>query len=251
MAKPTFTEPESKKIWKLVEHASQSSHHDPVRTFRDFLTICRCALSFQRAEDEYLQTIEPYKAKNRLESLCKAFQIVVETPGKDLLGDVFQGGVTFGENGQFFTPDPICRMMNEMNAVTLRENRPVYVNDPACGSGRMMLNAVDCARGEGGVPAIVAVCNDVDSRCVNMAVVNLWMKCVTSRHSVRAYVIHGNTLTLETWRGFYVSKFNGIQELKDPENVMKWALESRKNGSQCEEGVQIVEETDSVQLQLF
>lgn len=222
MPKPSFTEPESKTIWKLIEQAATASHHDPIRAFRDFITMSRCALSFGRMEKEYLRNVEQYK--NKADRFAEAFAIVIDTPEKDLLGDVFQGGVTFGENGQFFTPDGICNLMTRMTPLELREDRPIYVNDPACGSGRMMLNSVDNAIGEGGIPAIVAILNDVDSRCVDMAAINMWMKCVSSQHSVRAYVTHSNTLTLETWRGFYVSKFGGIQELADPESVSKFGL---------------------------
>lgn len=73
-------------------------------------------------EDEYLQTIEKHKAgskgKRGVDVLARMFGILVDVTDKtraDILGDLFQGAITYGEKGQFLTPEPICQMMASMN----------------------------------------------------------------------------------------------------------------------------------------
>lgn len=47
------------------------------------------------------------------------------------------------ENGQFFTPDSICRLMSDITNADVEEKvshiGPVMVNDPTCGSARTLL----------------------------------------------------------------------------------------------------------------
>ncbi len=101
-------------------------------------------------EDEYLKTIERHKAGTKgnrgVDTLAQMFgnlvKIMDET-NADILGDLFQGAITYGENGQFLTPEPICQMMAKMNLPTEKtelEGRRT-VDDPCCGSGRMLLAA--------------------------------------------------------------------------------------------------------------
>lgn len=66
-------------------------------------------------EDEYLQTIERHKegskGKRGVDVLARMFGNLVDVTDKtraDILGDLFQGSITYGEKGQFLTPEAVC-----------------------------------------------------------------------------------------------------------------------------------------------
>lgn len=149
-------------------------------------------------EDAYLQTIERHKqgqAGHRgCDVLARMFATLVETmteTREDILGDLFQGSITYGERGQFLTPAPICRMMAQMSVPiedTGLEGRRT-VNDPACGSGRMLLAVADQQ------PHWHFVAHDVDIRCVHMTAINLALR------NLYGHVVHQNTLTLKSTTG--------------------------------------------------
>lgn len=121
----------------------------------------------------------------------------------DILGDIYHELRLNNEwNGQFFTPDNICRMMAEViNPVTdtTDHNGPITINEPSCGSGTMVIGAVwamkrknfDFQRNS------FFVAQDIDIRCVWMAYIQL------SLYGIPAVVIHGNTLTMEEWSRRY------------------------------------------------
>jgi hypothetical protein len=59
-------------------------------------------------EDEYLQTIEKHKAGERgkrgVDKLAEMFAVLVDITGRtreDIIGDLFQGGITYGEKASF------------------------------------------------------------------------------------------------------------------------------------------------------
>lgn len=191
----SFFYDESKAIWKLIERASLKSHFDCHRVFRDLLTMSVCALSRGEMEDKYAKTVKGYGepgGKNRaIDAMAEAFGIIVSNPGSDLLGDVFQGAITFGEAGQFFTPEPVCRLMSLLSGAN--EVQPGQrICDPACGSGRTLLAVAEVQ------PSAIFYGTDVDARCAMMTAINLAIR------GLRGIVTHGNTLTLDQYEQWYV-----------------------------------------------
>ncbi len=201
LAKKNFSYPESKEIWKLLEAASVRSHHNTRQVFEDFLTMSVCSLAGGTMEDEYMEIVPRYtegeKGKRAIDFIPQAFGALVEAmekTRKDILGDLFQGGVTFGENGQFFTPDHICDVMARMSMDEGIVGKRIF--DPACGSGRTLLAAADIA------PKNEFYGQDVDLRCVRMTAINLALR------NLYGYVIWGNSLAAEQ-RLTYRTGFNG------------------------------------------
>ena len=107
-----------------------------------------CALSGGQMEEQYLATVKKHtegkQGKRGCDSLAHAFGELtqaMEKTRKDILGDLFQGGITYGEAGQFLSPEAVCDAMAEMTVadadVPKGERRTVC--DPCCGSGRMLL----------------------------------------------------------------------------------------------------------------
>lgn len=120
----------------------------------------------------------------------------------DILGDIYHELRLNNEwNGQFFTPNHICRLMAQLANVDVPEDKegPITINEPSCGSGTMVIGAVWAMQRKGidYRRKSFFVAQDIDIRCVWMAYIQL------SLYGIPAVVIHGNTLTMETWSHWY------------------------------------------------
>ncbi len=159
----------SKIILRVADH--YGVHH----VFPDFLEIAVCALSLGSKEDHYLKIISKYKPKE-VQLLADAFTSLVcemDNDGdglKDCLGDFFMEHVSFGRNGQYFTPQPICDMMAML---TNPNGVGKTVADCACGSGRTLLAAARISRLNSFYGA------DIDRTCCLMAVINFCLNGMT------------------------------------------------------------------------
>lgn len=152
-------------------------------------------------EDEYMKLVPRYAevkhGDRAIDYFPKAFGALIEAmeaTHQDILGDIFQGGVTFGEHGQFFTPDPICDVMAQMSVSSEESGKRVL--DPACGSGRTLLAAAKIN------PKNEFYGVDLDHRCAQMTAINLAL------HNLNGWVVHGNSLSNEEWT-VYRTGFNG------------------------------------------
>jgi hypothetical protein len=107
---------------------------------------------------------------------------------RDYLGDLFQGAITHGQGGQFFTPESLSELMAQLTAD--QEQPASNVIDPCCGSGRLLLSAAKHHRGA------ELVGQDIDLRCVRMTAINLALR------NLYGYVLWGNSLRVEAKRGY-------------------------------------------------
>jgi hypothetical protein len=80
-----------------------------------------------------------------------------------VFGDFFMEHISHGHNGQFFTPEPICDLMAQLNEPIGFGQR---VLDCACGSGRILMAAAKINRNALFYGA------DVDRNCAMMCVIN-------------------------------------------------------------------------------
>lgn len=156
------------------------------------------ALAHPAMEEEYLETVERHKVgvagKRGCDLMAEMFANLVNAMTEtrdDILGDLFQGAITYGERGQFLTPEPVCRLMAQMNvpAEDTSLERRRTVNDPCCGSGRMLLAVAEQQ------PHWHFIAHDVDLRCVHMTAINLALR------NLYGHVVHQNTLTLKSPTG--------------------------------------------------
>jgi hypothetical protein len=133
-----------------------------------------------------------------LQPMLQTLLSAMMNEGRDILGDLFQGAITYGERGQFFTPDGVSHLMAELTAGDDQDEAASdvkMINDPACGSGRMLMDAALHH------PKAEVVGQDVDSRCVRMAAINLAMR------ACYGYVVCMNTLTCEAQFAYRVGSF--------------------------------------------
>ena len=168
-------------------------------------------------EEDYMKLVPRYsageKGKRAIDAFPEAFAALVEgmeKTRKDILGDIFEGAITFGENGQFFTPEHICTLMAQ---ITMNPEAKA-VSDPAVGSGRNLLAAAEIN------PHAEFYGQDVDLRCVRMTAINLALR------NLYGWVIWGDSLKNEKHL-IYRTGFNGkgvIERIipeKIPEPVRK------------------------------
>ena len=175
MAKEQFFHSESAAILKTLDEAAHRSGVSRGQVFEDYLHMSLCALSGGQMEEQYMATVKKHsegkKGKRSCDAIAQAFAMLVDAMEKtrqDILGDLFQGGITYGEAGQFLTPEPLCQMMAQMtlDGVETEGGDKKTIADPCCGSGRMLLAAADVQ------PHWDFVGQDIDLRCVRMTAIN-------------------------------------------------------------------------------
>jgi hypothetical protein len=137
--------------------------------FDGFLEMVICSLSLGAKEDRYLEIVRNYEKPDAY-LMAEAFgALVIEMDNngdglKDGFGDFYMEYLSYGRNGQFFTPEPICDIMARiLNPAGFGER----VADCCCGSGRMLLAAAKISRNSLFFGA------DIDRTCAMMCLINL------------------------------------------------------------------------------
>lgn len=201
---------------ELVEEIRKLSSSEGLNTvFTTFLEITATSIAAQMDPANAAERKKRYQeiaSKTKPESLtsyARMFALLYltirehENDPCDILGDIYHELRLNNEwNGQFFTPDNICRMMaqiiNPVDEFTDKE-KPVTINEPTCGSGTMIIGAIWAMQRQNFDYRHKAffVAQDIDIRCVWMAYIQL------SLYGIPAVVIHGNTLTVEEWSRWY------------------------------------------------
>jgi hypothetical protein len=199
--KEHFTLAASREILTDIDAAARAAGLSRGQAFDDFLTLIRCSLAGGTMEEEYLTTVRKGYDKGEegcrgIDQIAKTFGKLVfamEETGQDVLGDIFTSGITYGEGGQFFTPDPVCQLMAELTIPGDEQaGEPKIVNDPACGSGRLLLAVAKKH------PNWEFVGQDTDHRCAQMTAINLGL------HGLRGWAVWQNTLSLECYRVYRI-----------------------------------------------
>lgn len=199
--KEQFAIAASKGILAEIDAAADKAGLSRGQAFEDFLTLVRCSLAGGTMEEEYLATVRKgydrgEKGQRGIDHVPKAFAMLVnamEETKQDVLGDLFTGAITYGERGQFFTPEPVSQLMAELVASPNESGEKTQtVNDPTCGSGRFLLSMAKKH------PDWDFVGQDVDHRCAQMAAINMGL------NGLRGWAVWQNTLSLECFRVYRI-----------------------------------------------
>ena len=120
---------------------------------------------------------------------------------RDPMGDMFMERISYGQHGQFFTPDDLCVLCADILGIGDGNT----VSDPCCGSGRMLLAALKKAREvDGNEPKLYA--NDLSLTCAKMTLLNF---CV---NSVDGEVTCGDALKLD-YENFIFFKLDKVRNI--------------------------------------
>lgn len=199
MAREQFFYPETNDLLKLLDEAARRAGVSRGKCFEDFLHFATCTLSGSQLEEQYMQVVPQYsegaKGKRAIDSICELFGRAVAAMEdtrdevKDVLGDLYSGAITYGEAGQYYTPQAVTDVMAELATHDIdnedESNRRRSVLDCCCGSGRMLMSV---ARHH---PHWEFVGQDVDLRCVRLCAINMGLR------NMYGYAIWGDSLKVE------------------------------------------------------
>lgn len=189
-----------KTVTKLLEEVSSKSGRRPSEAFQAFMLLAACCVSCGQREDEYLAEAKRWDAPC-LELFSHALGALVEEmeahPFEDRLGPTYMEVSALGDlqhKGAFYTPPALCRMCAEMTIGYEFPDGPITVDEPACGSGGMMLACAAVLKDRGVAVSRMRVrCTDVDYCACNMCLINLTL------WGIPGEVVHGNALSLDEW----------------------------------------------------
>ena len=143
---------------------------------------------------------------------------------KDPLGNSFMERVSFGQNGQFFTPKTICDFMANIMDPHLES-----ISDPTCGSGRLLLSGLKKARKNNVEPHIHG--NDLSNTCAKMTLLNLLSNSASGivtcgdglRLDYNNYIfykidrlrfIYGQQIALSTYWEYTLSNADEVEDIR-------------------------------------
>lgn len=134
------------------------------RVWTDFVYISAYAISnpfdkrfFEEREKHYNEIISRYEKEeisNFVHMLAEVISAYIENTEQDFLGSIF-GELRLNNewSGQFFTPYNIGSMMSKIiledQIETKSKSEPITISDPCCGSGCLLIGAVNHARESG------------------------------------------------------------------------------------------------------
>ena len=162
---------------------------------------------YDEREEQYKQIMKNYSEKERktmAEIFGKIFGLlssVVYDDGvfSDYLGEIFMNCNMGNKNtGQFFTPYHVSKMCAKIAIGTPNkaDGKILTLCEPCCGSGGMVLAAMDVLKNDFGINYAMDCfvdCSDIDLRCVHMAYLQL------SLAGVPAIVKHQDALSGKIW----------------------------------------------------
>lgn len=165
--------------------------------FSDFLDLTLTLLCNNPTEHQRKLMQDTFADERRKAAFLTALKAYGEAAEgfHDPLGDMFMTRISHGQNGQFFTPEHICDFM-----ARIADPKDESINDPCCGSGRLLLAGLKVARESGNDPVIYA--NDLSYTCSQMCLMNLLF------NSAGGEVSCGNSLMmdLQNFRFFHIDR---------------------------------------------
>jgi len=177
--------------------------------FQDFLQITVCMyhkINIQYAckavdienEKLYFSVLKKY-SKHEINNFVNASRIFHEfeilNPYYDFLGNFYESFVSNGENGQFFTPEPIVELITKIISDSSFEKETIL--EPACGSGRMILISAKQN------PFRIFTAIDLDYNCCLMTIINTFL------HGLKGFVYHQDFLCQTIYNAWSVN-MNGV-----------------------------------------
>lgn len=212
-------------------------------TFTDLLDTIICGMVLLDEKSLKRNPTKDYSANDveAMKVLFENFGTIADNNGEglhDALGDIFMEHLSFGRNGQYFTPQPLCDMMTQLTFHQQDIKPGQSVNDCACGSGRMLLAAAKLSK------ELRFYGSDIDLTCVKMATVNLAL------NNLRGEISWANPLTMEHYASFRVEReiFSGfpVIYIVGDQNSIQFGPQRVRNAA--EPGEKIVQKT-SIELQ--
>lgn len=167
--------------------------------------------------ERYMEIVNKYQEHDKtraigertIDHFQKAFGILIQETletKKDILGEIFQAQITYGEHGQFFTPEHITDCMAQI-VIDKDSPKKEVMNDPCCGSGRFILSVAKEN------PNCYFIGQDIDERCCKMAVINMFI------FDLNGEIRQGNSLANKIDKRWIIRKGGFIYEDDQPREL--------------------------------
>lgn len=180
-------------------------------------------------EKRYLEVSNRYEA-DELNDFAKAMGLVqlqiYDAPYSDPLGEYYMQNISNGKNGEYFTPEPVCEMMAQIqgnkNSIHLKT-----AFDPACGSGRTLLAFAKLN------PDNFFYGAELSNTCAKMAVINFFL------NGLRGEVAWMNSLSMEWYGGWQINQ-DGLGILPiEKEQSRIWTAPPLAQEDNIDQGIQL------------
>lgn len=191
--------------YRIIIQELALTRSSQLQIFTDFCKLAACCLALCTREEEYHGIATRYGSEE-MQQFSKAFAYLVNEmeakPFTDILGEYYLEIASHSSKqarGEFFTPPTIskliARMVFDVEEVKSK-GKPITVNEPACGSGSMVLAVAELFAPDA-VDFLRVTCEDINPVATDMCFVNmtLW--------GIPAQVILGDTLRnteTERWK---------------------------------------------------
>jgi type I restriction-modification system DNA methylase subunit len=126
-------------------------------------------------EDQYLQLVGKYKENTSqprgsrpIDAIADAWGMLLQETqeyNQDVLGEIYESQISFGEHGQYFTPVHVTDMMAQVIGASAGET----VSDPCVGSGRFFISLAKLKKD------LRFVGVDISPTCAKMTALNMWL----------------------------------------------------------------------------
>lgn len=185
------------KLEKAIETMGWGTGRSFSDLFNDFLDLSLALLCNNPNDHQKKLVSATFASEKKKAAFLDALAAYGEAAENyhDPLGEMFMMRISHGQNGQFFTPDCICEFMAHI-IDPIGES----INDPTCGSGRLLLAGLKTSREKGMEPTIYG--NDLSYTCAQMTLMNLLF------NSAKGEVSCGNSLLMDlnNFRYFHIDR---------------------------------------------
>lgn len=225
---------------KLFSACCQDSRHHPHEWFSWLLDDVLADFTGQRKKSP-----PPVEALETLRDISGTYAraVMAADPFVDVLGPVYMELSSHGSRqwfGQYFTPEPIARMIAEMTIDRAEGKRGglMRVLDPACGSGVMLLSGLQLVMARHGVEALQGwsvTGVDLDSVCARMFAVQMLANMFIHQASVgEVVVVHGNSLVPDQlWHSVLHVSMPGVVDVVPVDQPVRKGAVASAAGSPC------------------
>ncbi len=149
----------SKDFVRLFKKLAYS--HSSWEVWNDFIVMVACSMSnavdkteYEPREKRYMQIIQKYSKEDQdifPQMFAETVLALEDDPNQDFLGTIFtQLKLRDLSKGQHFTPYDACHVISKISLLDadaqIRKNGYVSIHDPCCGSGAILIAAINEAR---------------------------------------------------------------------------------------------------------
>lgn len=221
-----YTVKESKDVFRKC-FESLSHGYDYSTVFGDFLEYSLLMMNINKKAEDFADLEKRWTTPEQHRTFLDMFLHWgnASYDFHDALGDIFMECVSFGRNGQFFTPTEICIMLAKLTIPDDIEDGK-SIMDCAAGSGRTLLAAAGINRN------LKFYAADNDITCVKMCTLNFLINTMVGE------VAHMDSLSMKHYKSYHIKK------VRDRTHYVPYYYTTGPNQTDFIQRYQAIQQTD-------